>query len=288
MSIVFINGEFVPAEKAALSVANRAFRYADGCFEAVRIINGKPVFWAEHVDRLWGTLALLEIDTPFDHEQLCRWINTLLDVNAVPGGAMLRIMVFRQDGGTYFPLSNEGVVFMELRPLDDNVYARCPEGKLGGIFDRFVLPAHELGNHKTLNKTIHVTASVSSQKNGWDDAVILNHRGEIAEVISSNIYLAMEDRIITPSLDSGCLNGTIRKVLTANRSALPLPLFEEAVPLSALAEAHEVWTSNAAAGLQWFRQIGKHRYRGNLAQEVQEKLVELALSSASGFPGTRP
>lgn len=288
MSIVFINGEFIPAEKAALSVSNRAFRYADGCFEAVRIINGKPVFWTEHAQRLWGTLALLEIDAPFDHEQLCRWINALLDVNAVSQGAILRIMVFRQEGGTYFPLSNEGVLFMELRPLDDNVYASAPTGKLGGMFERFVLPAHELGNHKTLNKTIHVTAAVYCQKRSWDDAVILNHRGEIAEVISSNIYLVMPDRIITPPLGSGCLNGTIRKVLTTNPDVLPLPLSEEAVPVSALTKAYEVWISNAAVGLHWFRQVGSRQYQGNLAQQVQEKLTGLALSSASGFPGTRP
>jgi len=156
------------------------------------------------------------------------------------------------------------------------------------VYDRMALPAHVLGNHKTLNKTIHIAASIFCQKRALDDAVIINHLGEVAEVISSNIYLVMRDRILTPSLDSGCLNGTIRKVLMKNRQVLPLPLAEGRVSTAMLADAREVWTTNAGTAIRWFRQIGAYRYTGEAAKTVQEKLRGLALNSMRDFPGIRP
>lgn len=288
MDTVFLNGTLLPRFEAQLAPENRAFRYGDGCFEAIRITDGKPVFWDFHFDRFSSTLMLLQIEYTFDQNTLLRQVKQLLEANAVAFGGMLRIMAFRQDGGTYFPASNQVVLFMEVKPMEHNTYEPCEKGRNGVVFTDLALPSHSLGNHKTLNKTIHISAAVQCQKLGVDDAIVLNDHGQMCEAISSNIFLVMKDCICTPPLTSGCLNGTVRKVIQANSTVLPLPLVERDLLPSDLDQALEVWTTNAGSAIRWFERIENRTYQGEMAQATQRKMSELAISSVRGFQETQP
>jgi branched-subunit amino acid aminotransferase/4-amino-4-deoxychorismate lyase len=67
---VYLNGEFVPEERAVVSIADRGFRYGDGLFEAVLISNGKPFRWPEHFARLQRSAEFLKIPFRYDRESL--------------------------------------------------------------------------------------------------------------------------------------------------------------------------------------------------------------------------
>ena len=63
--LVFLNGVFVPEEKAVISVFDRGFLYGDGLFEAIRIFNGRPFRWREHIDRMRSGAGFLKIKLPY-------------------------------------------------------------------------------------------------------------------------------------------------------------------------------------------------------------------------------
>src|SRR6202162_886367 len=70
MDIVFLNGEFVPEERAVVSVFDRCFLYGDGLFETLRVLNRTPFLWAEHIERLQRGAEFLNISLPFPPEPL--------------------------------------------------------------------------------------------------------------------------------------------------------------------------------------------------------------------------
>src|SRR5688572_11008677 len=95
--IAFLNGEFVPEERAVVSVFDRGFRYGDGLFEAILAVNGKWFRWPHHADRLERSAHFLKITLPFSRADLYRFANELLARNET-SEAVLRIQLSRGVG----------------------------------------------------------------------------------------------------------------------------------------------------------------------------------------------
>ena len=83
---VFLNGEFVPAEKACVSIYDHGFLYGDGAFEGIRSYHGKAFKLREHVDRLYNSLKALWINLPYGQEQFAANIVKLMEMNEVTDG----------------------------------------------------------------------------------------------------------------------------------------------------------------------------------------------------------
>src|SRR5215510_10156129 len=95
--IVFVNGHFVPEEQAVVSVFDRGFLYGDGVFEAVRIFDGQPFRWEQHLKRLQTGLAFLKIVLPYAPKQLGEHARRLVTKNKMPD-CLLRMTVSRGAG----------------------------------------------------------------------------------------------------------------------------------------------------------------------------------------------
>lgn len=287
METIYLNGIFVNRSDAQISISNRAFRYADGCFEAVRIMNGYPVFWPLHWERLTRTLEMLHIELILNETAIKDIIVKLISKNQCSSG-MLRIMVSREDGGKYMPKGNEAQVYLELTEMETTHYPEPVTSKRAMLFEEFRLPSHELGNHKTLNKTLHVLAAVYAKKNGCDEAFLINDKGVIAEAISSNIFLIKNGAIIMPPLNDGGLNGTIRRVLFQNSKSIGCPIQERSLATEELLEAEELWTTNAGAGISAIASYAGKTYSVELANRVQTQLNKIAINSIADFLETQP
>src|SRR5262245_14826788 len=95
--IVFVNGRFVPEEQALVSVFDRGFLYGDGLFETMRILNGRPFRWEQHIERLQRGLEFIKISSPCTAGQLRSHAAQLVAENKMPD-ALLRITVSRGVG----------------------------------------------------------------------------------------------------------------------------------------------------------------------------------------------
>src|SRR5947209_152801 len=116
--MVFLNGQFVQEAQALVSAFDRGFLYGDGLFEGVRIFQGQPFRWAQHLERFQRGAEFLKIAPPFSSEALRLFAEELITENQMPD-SMLRLVVSRGVGVRgYSPKGAERpTLVMSLHPV---------------------------------------------------------------------------------------------------------------------------------------------------------------------------
>src|SRR5438874_2265770 len=128
---VFVNGQFVPEEEAVVSVLDRGFLYGDGLFEAVRIFNGQPFRWFQHLERLQRGAEFLGIKLPFSPDALRGFAEELILQNEMPD-SLLRLTLSRGIGPRgYSPKGAEQpTIVMSLHPVPALHQEKAPRWRL--------------------------------------------------------------------------------------------------------------------------------------------------------------
>ena len=113
------NGVILPADQPTVSHTNRAFRYGDALFETIRIVNGRPVFLQEHVNRLVDGLNVMKMQIPsnLNPDILIRLIADLSQKNGTGSDGRVRFTVYRNNGGFYTPADNQVSFLLEVYPI---------------------------------------------------------------------------------------------------------------------------------------------------------------------------
>lgn len=238
-----LNGSFVLSHRAAISAADRGWRFGDGVFETIRIENGAPYQWALHMARLANGLAALRIPSPT--KDWAPFAKKLVSKNKVDRG-FLRLSVSRGTGSAGYlphPPTMPATWIMEILP-------KVPE--LGKPYQLWVsaiakIPAQCLPIQQKLAQGVNsILALLETKDNGCDEALQLTIDGFIAEAASANIFWVKDNTLYTPSLDVGCLNGTTRDAVIRLSSA-PTRLVREG--LSVLEDAEAVFLTNTRLGV---------------------------------------
>ncbi len=260
---VWVDGRVLPADGPHLSVFDRGFQLGDGIFETLRVRGARATELPEHIARLRGSAAGLDIALPDDLEEvLAVGIADLLVANGLDGpagDASVRITVSR---GAY---RGRGLL-----PPDEDVAATIaiqawpvvapPQGHLGrGL--RLVAsavrrdPANPLATLKTTSRADYVFARLEARRAGADDALFLTTDGNLSEGTTANIFLlrrALADDVVelaTPSLDCAILPGTTRSWLLAWAARVGLRPVEGRLSPADLASAEEAFLSSSVAGV---------------------------------------
>jgi aminodeoxychorismate lyase len=246
--IVFLNGEFVPEERAVVSVFDRGFQYGDGLFETMRVYRGKPFRWAEHIERLRRGAEFLKIRLPFTEKELEGFARQLIEHNATPE-SLLRISLSRGVGKRgYSPKgADRPTLVMSLHPAPEDA-RKPPEWRVITALPR--LPAKEpLAEFKTANKLPQIMARAEADAAGADEAVLLNTNGEIVEGGSSNLFWIQDGTVCTPPLTTGVLAGVTRLVVFEICQKLGLKTREAALTPEELLETEGVFVSLSSRGV---------------------------------------
>jgi branched-chain amino acid aminotransferase len=209
---VYINGKLFDKENATVSVYDHGLLYGDGVFEGIRSYGGKVFRLEEHVDRLWSSAKAIMLEIPISKQAMARAIEDTLAVNEITDG-YIRVVVTRGCGSL---------------GLDPN---RCSDAQVIIITDHIALYPEELyregleivtvatmRNHpgainpriKSLNYLNNILAKIEGLKAGCIEALMLNHKGEVAECTGDNIFLVRDGKLLTPPNDAGILEGITR------------------------------------------------------------------------------
>lgn len=212
---VYINGNLVPQAKASVSVFDHGLLYGDGVFEGLRSYGGKVFRLREHVDRLWESARAICLEIPISCDEMCDAINHTLHTNKVDDG-YIRTIVTRGVGTL---------------GLDPN---KCSKPQIIIIADKIELYPQELYDRgleivttsvtrcppsalnpriKSLNYLNNILAKIEGIQAGCIEALMLNHKGEVAECTGDNIFLVRQNRLITPPIDAGILAGITRQAV---------------------------------------------------------------------------
>lgn len=252
--------------------SNRAFLYGDGVFESILIRQGEAPFLAYHLTRLRESLAILDINPPFPLDntaEIWRHIQSIIQYDT-QNSYRVRLSVWRDSTGLYTPNSNQSDFLFQAQIVDiaaqkiflDKVDI-CPSVRLA--YDSF-------SALKSLSAGRYVVAARFRQAEGLDDCFLLNTDGRIAEASSSNVFVVTEDNTIyTPALSEACINGVMRRVVLDTLNTLSYKVIEGQIDLNCLAQAKEIFLSNAISGV---RTILFYNQR-NLDAFIANKLREL-------------
>lgn len=263
--LIFLNGGFVPEERAVVSVFDRGFLYGDGLFETILVRNGKPFRWAQHLERLQRGADFLKIKLPFAPDALREFARELIEKNSL-SDALLRITLSRGVGlrgyspkgaekptlvMTLHPIgapNSRSASYKTISPLADQEIGAPPRWKL--ITSSFRLPANEpLAQFKTANKLAQVLARAEADDAGADEALLLNTDGFIVEGASSNLFWVKDGIICTPSVASGVLAGVTRAVVLELCEKLILPVQEITITPDELRQAEGVFLTLSTLGV---------------------------------------
>jgi branched-chain amino acid aminotransferase len=258
---ILYNDEFIIADQPVLSVSNRGFKYGDGLFESMRMINGKLKF----PEQLDGSNLL-------DEYFLKQKTAELAKKNKYKGNVRFRMSVYRQGEGLYTPEINKSGYVLESYTLNENDYALNKKGLIIDVYDELTKPINILSNYKTSNALIYVMAGLFKQQHRLDDVFMLNQNGFLCESMSSNVFVVYDKQIYTPALSEGCVSGVMRTVVMDLARDNGIPIIEAQLNPEVLKEAEEVFVTNAVGGIRWVMGYGRKRYFNENAKLLSTKL----------------
>lgn len=274
MNKINFNGELVSEEKILFNKTKRAFNYGDGFFETIRIINGKPIFIERHFKRIVIGLKHLKINysKKFNLNFLSDNISELININNIKSGGKIKVYIFRSGMGTYKPSTNDICFIIESLKVENNLYKLNHKGFLVDVFKDYKKQINYLSSFKSSSSLLYVLASLHTIDNHLDDSLILNENNEIIESSNSNIFILLDNKIITPPLNSGCISGIMRIELMNIINDIGFTVLERKIVTDDLLNSKEIFLSNVVSGINWVGGYKQIRYYNTLSKKIIKEL----------------
>src|SRR5438876_8553021 len=252
---VFHNDQLLPIEKVRLSPGQAGLICGWGLFSTLRIVRGEAFAFERHWRRLEKDAAIIRLPVPYAGPRVRVQLQEVIRANKVTEGCARIYLVYNQ---VSFWRSDE-----ELPAVDLIVStASLPEYR-----EPVRLAVREHGRHaaspisgvKTISWLNNVWSVAEAQKEGFDEVVLLNERGEVAECTAANIFLVKGEKVFTPPLSSGCLEGVTRGILMEIAPEAGISVVEQTLKPEDFAGANEVFITSTNRNLLGVTEIGGHK-----------------------------
>ena len=243
---VYLNDRFVPQEEAVVSVFDHGFLYGDGVYETLRAYRGRVFKLADHLARLERSASRIQLHLPAGPERLADLVRETLSRNLLQE-AYLRITVSRGAGeiGLDPALCKSPtlvIIANTFQPCPESFYAAGVAVIVAGT--RRNLPEALPPQVKSLNFLNNILAKMEAKAAGAHEALMLNHRGDVTEGTTSNVFVVQEGRLRTPSVECGILEGISRGLVLQLASELNIPSEEARLSIADLLRAEECFLTN--------------------------------------------
>jgi branched-chain amino acid aminotransferase len=270
MRYVNNNGTLLPADAPTILPGNRAHLYGDGVFESIRIINGRPLNLENHILRLLAGARAIHM-RPSASYTTAFFEAKILELCAQSGineGGRCRLSLDRISGGAYLPDANEATYYIEVSPYEVNHFELNARGLELDIYQEMKLQKNLLSNFKTKMGLPYVMAALYAKSKGLDDVFLTDYRGQILESSSCNFFIISNGVLYTPSLEEGCLAGTMRMQVINLALANGIKVYESSILPQHLLAADEIFLTNAIQGINWVGGYRTKRYQNNISRKL--------------------
>jgi branched-chain amino acid aminotransferase len=287
--VIFMNGEFIPAEQGVISVRTHAFAYGTGCFEGIRGYwneEDQQVYLfrvREHYERLLRSCKILQISLPYTVDQLVELSAELVRRNEQKQDVYLRPVAFK----------DAQIIGVRLHDVSENFLLTSePMGNyvdIGGLrcgvsswrrIDDNAIPARAKICGAYVNSAF---AKSEAMQNGFDEAIMLTHDGNVSEGSAENIFLVNDGALITPSPSENILLGITRDTVTkiAQRE-MGIVTYERQVDRTELYNADEVFLVGTGAQIAPVVEIDRRPVGDGTIGPIAGKLQELYFDVVRG------
>jgi 4-amino-4-deoxychorismate lyase len=235
-----VNGEI----STLVQSTNRGLNYGDGLFETLLVHNGRPRRWQAHMDRLGAGCESLGFAMP-PQVILLREVQT---VSAGMANAVVKIVLTRDSPGRgYTPAADQACIrIVSAHVYPDGILENAREGVKARICELRLAIQPALGGVKHLNRLEQVLASAEIRDAGVAEGILLDSEGHVISAIAANIFIIMEDRLLTPRLDRCGVRGVVRKHILTDFGAR---CEQRRIMADMLHEADEVFICNSVRGV---------------------------------------
>ena len=291
---IWMNGKLIPFKDAKVHVLTHALHYSTAVFEGIRCYNtpnGSAIFrLPEHVDRFFNSAKLYGMKMRYSKKQIS---NAIIKTVKTSG---LKECYIR-------PLAYYGYGTMGLTPTLNkvDVSIACWKWKMGeskaGKFSgakckiskwiRIDSKSQPMQSKSAANYSNAALARVEALKNGYDEAIMLNNKGNVAEGSAENIFVVKNGIIKTPPLDADILNGITRDSVIQLIKKEHMKLVEKNITVNELLKADEVFMTGTAAEVKSVTKIDKNAIGnggiGEITKELQKSFMNIVMGKDKRF-----
>jgi branched-chain amino acid aminotransferase len=247
--IIFMNDRLVPEDEARVSVFDHGLLYGDGVFEGLRSYSGTVFRLDAHLDRLWASARAICLEIPLSKAAVSKAVNDTLAANKLSDG-YVRLVVTRGAGS--LGLDPNRTKNPQVIVIADTIslYPRefYEQGlKIVTAATQRVQSAALSPRIKSLNYLNNIMAKLEGLRAGCVEALMLNHKGEVAECTGDNVFVVRSGVLLTPPPDAGILEGITRNAVMDLARAAGIDCREATLTRHDLYTADECFLTGTAA-----------------------------------------
>jgi branched-chain amino acid aminotransferase len=237
---IFHNESLLPIEKARLSPGQAGLICGWGIFTTLRIARGEAFAYERHWRRLDKDAAMIRLPMPYSPAKVRMHLHQVIRANKITEGCARIYLVYNSVGSWQSE---------EPRPQVDLLICTAPLPEYSASARLALRPhgrhaAAALSGVKSISWLNNVWAVAEATKEGFDEVILLNERGEVAECTSANIFAAKNGKVFTPPLSAGCLEGVTRGILMEIAPEAGVSMVEQSLRPEDLYSADEVFVSS--------------------------------------------
>lgn len=246
MPIIYLNGKFIPQEEAKISVMDRGFLFGDGVYEVIPVYNGHMVGLQEHLDRLKHSLNMIQMLPPLSDQEWKSIFETLLEKNNKTTGIQsIYLQITRGPEETrrhVLPETYTPTIVAFLTPPRSRSREELEKGFSAITLDD---TRRQDCHIKAINLLPNILLYEQARRVGAAEAILIRN-GEALEGTSSNLFIVIDNTIVTPPLSPMILGGVTRELVISLAKENNIPIEEKTITEKMLYTASEVWVTGSS------------------------------------------
>jgi len=289
---VWLDGKFVTLDKAKVPITTHAIHYGTSVFEGIRAYwNEKNLFifrLDDHIKRFRRSGQFYNISLNFSDKIIKNAIINICKKNKIKRSCYIRPFYFVGDYGINLHVTekaptNVAIFTFPFGDLFDKNGITAGVVSWRKFSDMSTPPQAKMGGNY-LNSII---ATQEAKRNGFDEAILLDHNGDVSEAPGENIFIVRDGQLITPSLSSSALNGITRDAIMKVGKDLDLDVKETEISRSELSISDEIFLTGTAAEITPIISIDGKKIRdgkpGSITKKIMSEYTNIVMNKNENY-----
>ena len=268
--IIYANGKYTSQKKLTFDISDRGLLLGDGVFDTMLYQNNELIYYNDHYKRLKTAAKLLSFNFNLTNEQLKNIITNLIKKNNFQNKQIaIRTNITRgvSKRGLDFDKSHKVGIYIKLNLIPKSLFMKSIKLGIANIRRNSTSP---ISQNKTLNYLDNVIEKNRAAKNGYEDAIFLNINEKVSCTTTSNIFYVQKNKIYTPPLKDGVLNGVMREQFLKKKIATT-----QTTSLNNLLKSDYIFLTNSVFGIRPVETISGSKKTFEGSKKFYTKLIDI-------------